>query len=267
MPSAFAYSLSTLGALVSSSHGAGTALVTGATGHTGSLIYKALQNDPNVGEVRAFVRNQTKAREYLGCTACDESEGIYVGEVSDTSALAKAMDGVDMLANAVGASYFATADECKQVEFDGVRNQVTAFLSKGGVAGKRIMMLSTMGTTMPPKPDSNMQFFYKLNAEAFLESSGASYAIVKPCPLDDTSGGQVELMVGHDDAETWFADGFRKISREDVANVATAALTQPPADVVHFDLCGKLPGSGPPKTPKELLEDALRPWQKSSTVV
>jgi nucleoside-diphosphate-sugar epimerase len=48
-------------------------LVTGATGRTGSLIYKQLQASGGVS-VRALVRHRDDARTKLGCTACDESE-------------------------------------------------------------------------------------------------------------------------------------------------------------------------------------------------
>jgi hypothetical protein len=51
---------------------AGPVLVTGATGRTGSLLFLALQNAGI--KTRAFVRNITKAKEVLGCQACDKSE-------------------------------------------------------------------------------------------------------------------------------------------------------------------------------------------------
>merc|ERR1712139_470705 len=57
---------------------AGTVLVTGATGHTGSLVYKGLLK-AGVKNVRALTRTVEKAREVLGCTACDASDGIFVG--------------------------------------------------------------------------------------------------------------------------------------------------------------------------------------------
>merc|ERR1712217_629160 len=125
-------------------------------------------------------------------------------------------------------------------------------------------MISSMMTEEPPEPKSNDVLFYKLNAEAFLESAGVSYAIIKPCGLNQAAAGQRELMVGHDGVEPWFNQGFYMIPREDVANVAAAALTQLPVHSIRFDLCAKLPGSGPPKSPKELLEDALLPWEKHS---
>ena len=70
-------------------------VVSDATGRTGSLIGKALkEQDENV---RGFIRNATKTREKLGRIACDASEGILVGDVTDPSTLIAPMVGVHSL--------------------------------------------------------------------------------------------------------------------------------------------------------------------------
>merc|ERR1719336_2860684 len=71
-------------------------LVTGATGGTGAALYRQLKAQ-GVG-VRAFVRNATKAREVLGCSKCDASEGIFVGDVTSDDPLAEAAKGATALA-------------------------------------------------------------------------------------------------------------------------------------------------------------------------
>merc|ERR1719201_1705242 len=58
-----------------------TVVVTGATGRTGSLLYNRLKADGQ-WNVRAFIRNATKAKGILGCHACDESEGVFVGDIT-----------------------------------------------------------------------------------------------------------------------------------------------------------------------------------------
>mmetsp|Transcript_108895 Transcript_108895/g.188468 ORF Transcript_108895/g.188468 Transcript_108895/m.188468 type:complete len:128 (+) Transcript_108895:2-385(+) len=119
-----------------------------------------------------------------------------------------------------------------------------------------------MGTTDPPSPkDVNFVFFYKMNAEAFLENAGIAYVIIKPCGLSEDAGNQRELMAGHDDS--LFQTGFYMIPRHDVATVAAAALIAPPADQMRFDLCAKQPGTGPGDIPR-VLQDALWPWQRTS---
>merc|ERR1712013_16121 len=150
-------------------------------------------------------------------------------------------------------------DVLKKIEWIGVKNQILQLLSTG-VEGKRVMMISSMSTTNVMKDDHIL--FYKLNAEAFLASSGVAFAIIKPCGLAEDPAGQRELMVGHDDTEPWFSEGFYMVPREDVAAVAVEALESPPADNLRFDLCAKLPGSGPPASAQKLLEQSMYPWQR-----
>ena len=76
-------------------------VVSGARDRTGSLINKALK-EQNVN-VRGFTQNVTKARERLGCVACDASEGIFVGDVTDPSSHNTLMVGVHSLIIATGA--------------------------------------------------------------------------------------------------------------------------------------------------------------------
>eukprot|EP00929_Paragymnodinium_shiwhaense_P067234 TRINITY_DN33855_c0_g1_i2.p1 TRINITY_DN33855_c0_g1~~TRINITY_DN33855_c0_g1_i2.p1 ORF type:complete len:136 (-),score=27.38 TRINITY_DN33855_c0_g1_i2:95-502(-) len=111
------------------------AIVTGATGRTGTAIYKALQAASSDGLApRALVRNATKAKEVLGCTTCDEKDGIYIGDVTDKKTLAAAFEGVTTLAIAVGVYGTEPREIVKNVEWLGVKNQVETLLA-GGAAG------------------------------------------------------------------------------------------------------------------------------------
>jgi len=234
-------------------------LITGATGRTGSLLYKILKGTRMLGQTRALVRNLTVAREKLGCMRCDASEGIFVGDVTDPASLVPALNGVSTLAIAVGV---LGGDESviKAVEWLGVKNQVEVLL-KHGAAGKRVALISTMGTTHPGGPLGTISF-YKLNAEAFLASAGVPFSIIKPCGLVDQPEGDRELLVGHDDEASGESSGT--IPRADVASVTATALLEPPADVMRFDLCAKGPGSGPRGPLRKVLEEALLPWQRPS---
>merc|ERR1712050_349907 len=124
-------------------------LVTGATGRTGALLYKLLQQGGQLGEARALVRNITEAREKLGCTACNASDGVFTGDVTKPSTLVSAFDGVSTLAIAVGVHGSEPKSVVEQVEWLGVKSQVQA-LVKAGAQGKRVLLISTMGTTEPP---------------------------------------------------------------------------------------------------------------------
>ena len=128
-----------------------TVVVTGATGRSGVLTYKALQAKGL--NVRAVVRNITKARLVLNCSACDASEGIFVGsqprpfipdshllralsgDINDAASLAPAMTGADALVSTVGCTekcvipfdcHFLPGEAPKEILFDGLKNQVSA---------------------------------------------------------------------------------------------------------------------------------------------
>lgn len=240
------------------SHGAlADVLVTGATGRMGSLIYKKLQ-ESKLGQVRALTHSADKARSVLGCDKCDESEGIYVGDVTDASTLGAAFKGAYTLVIAVGAHGTEDEETIKAIEWTGVQNQLKALLA-GGSEGKRVLLFSSMSTT--PAKQHNKILFYKAKAEAFIVQQGIPFTIVKPCGLSEDAGDERSLLVGHDDTEDWFQNGFYMIPREDVVAVAAAALTTPPADKVRFDLCSKLPGSGHQDLAETLKEAAEQPWQ------
>jgi uncharacterized protein YbjT (DUF2867 family) len=238
-----------------------TVLVTGATGQTGSLVYHQAKKDDRIGAVRALVRDVDKARRMLNCTSCDESEGIYVGDVTAPSSLTRAFDGVDALAIAVGVGFRANASVQKAVEFTGVESQVAALAGSGGAAvgSKRVVLCSSMGTTDPhPAPfEGGPILFWKLNAEAMLGASGVPSTVVKPCGIEGTYGrGGKELVVGHDDA---LPMTHGAISRADLAAVMLEALVAK-ATGLRFDLCV---GPGKPTTDLKALLDAARwPWEQ-----
>jgi len=196
-----------------------TVIVTGASGRTGSILYKLLKEEEGY-TVRALVHNVTKAREVINCTKCDATEGVYVGDVTNITTLTEAFSGVDVLADLVSGGG-SSEDEEKAVEYIGVMNQVQALMTSenNSVNGKYVVMCSSMGTTNPkPAPfEGGTSLFWKLNAEAFVMSSGAGFAIIKPGGLMDSECCQKELITGHND------DLLKKmppiISRADVARI------------------------------------------------
>ena len=242
-------------------------IVTGATGGTGSLLYKQLKADPRVGMVRAFIYNTSTARadaqKILNCTICDASEGIYYGDVTVPATLTPAFAGVDTVAIAVGAPGGSDEDEQKAIEFIGVENQVKALVASGFSPRSeiRVVLCSSMGTTDPnPKPFMGGPIlFWKLNAEAFLMSSGIGNVIVKPCGIEGKYGpGEKELIVGHDDT----LPHYGAISRLDVARVMAEAVAER-ASGLRFDICI---GEGEPTTDLSALLVAARwPWQSLGT--
>jgi len=252
-------------------------LVTGATGKTGALVYgmlKELEKTGN-GKVRGFVRNVTKAREVLGCTKCDASEGIFVGDITDKDSLTAAMDGVTALAIASSSTPhcedFKDPSTCSypkggypvDVDFNGGKLQIEAFAMQNRGAGGPVVLCSSMGTTEPDsfldKLGNGHIGFFKLNEESFLMSSGVPYTIVKPCGLTDGPALQNELVVGHDD------DMQLKppmVSRADVARVMVEALLKPSeAAGLRFDLCSRT--GTPTKDLSTVFAAARYPWQST----
>jgi len=240
-----------------------TVVVTGATGGTGSLIYKKLKATAGV-EVRALVTSLAKAKTVLNCTACDASEGIYLGDVTDKSTLIDLMTGADSVAIAVGLSgKNVSTDIMKAVEWKGVENQVAALV--GANTGKKasdffVAFISSMGTT-DPKPaayEGGPDLFWKLQAESFLQSSGVGFTIIKPCGLVEGAAQTKKLLVGHDD--TVLGPVYHSIPRADVANVMVAAtMDREGSSGLRVDLCSK-PG---PKTTDytALLKAARWSWE------
>lgn len=123
-------------------------------------------------QVRALVTSIDDARAALNCSVCDESEGVYLGDVTNASTLLPAARGVDTVAIAVGVSGDVPEDVQKAVEFGGVQNTVAALAQPANQAGGttarlRVVLCSSMGTTDPdPSPmEGGSVLFWKLNAE------------------------------------------------------------------------------------------------------
>lgn len=235
-------------------------VITGAGGQTGSILYGMLKASDQIAEVRALVLNATAARDVLHCNKCDESEGIYEGDVSKPETLTAAFKGADTVAIAVGVSPKAPMSVQEAVEFKGVENSAAALaqssnLMKFGLTKLRAILVSSMGTTNidPPSYTGGSVLFWKLNAENFLGSSGITSVIVKPCGLANNPGNEKTLVVGHDDE----LSVFHTIGRSDVASVAMEAIVSR-AGPLKFDLCSQ---KGDVNTPADALKAAKFSWQ------
>lgn len=258
--------------LVSCADITGDVLVLGATGRTGSLLYHELKTQ-NVN-VRGLVRDVDKAREILDCTACDETEGIYQGDIRNLTSLLPAFTNVQTVAIATGVSGRGnpSPDFIKEIEFGGVQNAVRALAqdiniqSFGGVENLRVVLCSSRGTTSPPSDSGSSVFgnvlFYKLNAEAFLGSVGLVTSIVKPCGLSNQEGRNRTLLPLHDDSPT--PTGSQMIPRADVARVMAALVARRPDQNLRFDLCSI---EGPATNDLDQLIDSSKwNWQQIDAI-
>mmetsp|Transcript_43663 Transcript_43663/g.111614 ORF Transcript_43663/g.111614 Transcript_43663/m.111614 type:complete len:297 (+) Transcript_43663:199-1089(+) len=241
---------------------AGPVLVTGATGATGSLTYKALK-EAGV-EVRGLVRNVTKAQELLPCGECGPEDGIFVGDVTDPDTLTAAFAGARRLVILTGSFphrypngsfYFPEGGYPKDVDWQGSNNQVRAAHAAGV---EHVLLVSSMGTTEPDsfldKLGNGHALFYKLNGEVDLMASGIPYTVVKPGGLLNDPGQERLLLAGHnDDMEK------PRVTRADVADVLLHAVLMPEASTnLRFDLSSD--DSQPPSGDFQALFDDARNW-------
>jgi len=247
-------------------------LVTGATGRTGSLIYQQLVTAGF--NTRALASSPQEAADVLNCTQCDASEGIYYGDVRNSTSLIPALQGVSFLAIAVGVGADSTEQEMQDVEWHGVENQVSVLASGAAASGRPVSslgvaLISSMGTTDPdPAPyEGGADLFWKLQAETFLASSAVPFAVLKPCGLVDGPGFASELLVGHDDylisTQARLKNGTTAVDRTDVARVLVHALTSPKwiQAQLRIDLCSSSL-QAPTTDLDALLTKAQWPWAR-----
>mmetsp|Transcript_59998 Transcript_59998/g.105017 ORF Transcript_59998/g.105017 Transcript_59998/m.105017 type:complete len:284 (+) Transcript_59998:59-910(+) len=253
-----------------------TVVVTGATGRSGSLFYHRLKRE-NLWNVRAFVRNATKAKDILGCTKCDESEGVFVGDLTKPASLKNVMKGADVLAiftssaphchgipfGPFGNCSYPKGLEPKAIDWLGTKLQVEAFAMAGGsLKSKQILYMSTMGTTMPAnfldKLGNGYTSFYHLQAEMSVMSSGIPYTIIKACGLMDGEGGKNKFSVGHEDDTFTY---IHEVKRDDVARVFVEAVRNPASAArLRFDICAYHFGKPPTDIAEEVFKPARYPW-------
>jgi uncharacterized protein YbjT (DUF2867 family) len=221
--------------------------------------------------VRALVRNATKAKDVLGCTKCDESEGIFVGDVTKPETMESVMKGAGALVILTSAAPVCNPfPQCNytkgayplDIDWLGQKNQVKALI-KGAGGVKPVILVTTEGSTIPDSPLDMMGnghvVFYKLNSEAFVMATGVPFTIIAPCGLTTDPGTKTTLLVGHDDSLSG------DIARADLARVVAAAAQSPQtAANIRFDLCSK---KGDPTLDADipaLIKAAKYPWQRSS---
>jgi len=259
-----------------------TVVITGATGQTGSAVYLALKSQGFV--VRGVVRNVTKAKHVLGCNKCDESEGIFLGDVRNGSTLMGAMAGADTLVIAtgpaykckipsvyIGCKYYKGADP-KTMSWLSVKAQVTAFAASSGPAvGKRhVTLMSNTMTTQPDnfldKVDNGFGCFYGLQGEVFLMNSGVPFTVIKASGLTDGEPSKQEIVVGHDD-QGWTPMNPNEayIRRSDVSRLLTYAAANPAkTQGLRFDVTAKRVGGQATLDVSKVYEAAMYPWDPRS---
>lgn len=225
-----------------------TVLVTGATGRTGSLVYHGLRLQRHRFDVRALVRSPEKARDVLNCTRCDESDGVFMGDVTagpdGLEAAFRRVTSVVILTSSFpvrlpnGTWIYPKGGSPREVDWVGCDAQVQAAV-RAGV--RRVVLISSMGTTRPNSPldelGAGYALFYKTQGELGLMSASASlnFTVVKPSGLVDEPAAGRQLLVGRNDQLV--RTGKMTVPRADVARVVVAAVEMPQlSGGLRFDL-------------------------------
>ena len=230
-------------------------LVTGATGRTGSLVYKKLQQSADF-KVLGFARSPEKVKELFG-----SAEGFYFGDITEKANLTGVLTGCQglvILTSAIpkmvappkpGERPEFTYDPegmPELVDYQGQKNQIDAAIEAGV---EHIVLVGSMGGTNEDNPLNRIGngkiLIWKRKAEQYLAESGINYTIIRAGGLLDEPGGKRELLVGdNDDLYGKLPEGVPSVPRADVAETVVQALQHPSSYNKAFDLSSKPEGSG-----------------------
>ncbi len=223
----------------------GKVLVAGATGQTGQLIVSELLASGY--EVRALVRDTTKARKVLG----DKVE-LVQGDVKDPATLTAAFAGTDAVISAVGARGAKGPDRPEAIDYEGVRNLVDAAVA---ARSRQFVLISSRSVTQPDNPLNKLfgnVLIWKLKGEDALRASGVPYTVIRPGGLTNGPGGNLDLVFEQGDT----VRAQTTITRADLARIAVQALRYPEARNRTFETSAQ---PGAPVTDWRAKFAALRP--------
>jgi uncharacterized protein YbjT (DUF2867 family) len=227
-------------------------LVTGATGKTGSLVFRKLQQRQDEFSVLGFARSSEKVKQLFGTEA-----DFYFGDIREPSSLDSALAGCQALVILTSAIPKMTAppqpgerpnfayesDSMPEaIDYEGQKNQIDAAI-KARV--EQIVLVGSMGGTNENHPLNLMGkgkiLIWKRKAEKYLVDSGIDYTIIRAGGLLDQPGGVRELLVGNnDDLLNNPPNGIpTSIPREDVAETVVQALRESNSRNKAFDLISK----------------------------
>jgi uncharacterized protein YbjT (DUF2867 family) len=196
------------------STGGTTYLVTGATGNIGSrVVERLLARDE---QTRVFVRNGDKATSRYG-----DRVDVTVGDLADPTALARAVDGVDVV--------FLVTTGVDLAEKD----KLAASVAK--LAGVRLLVkLSTddveqgVGTGV-----------WHREGEAAVRDSGIGFVFVRPSGFMDNFLNWADAIKTDGVVRCAAGDGtIPFIHSDDIADVAIAAMTNPQYEGLSVPITG-----------------------------
>ena len=223
-------------------------LVTGATGKTGSIVFKKLKQAEDF-EVRGLARSPDKVKDMFGST-----EDFDFGDITDIDSIKAAFTDCQKLVILTSASpQMAAPPEPGErpqftypengtpelVDYQGQKNQIDLAIAAGV---EHIVLVGSMGGTDENHPLNKMGngkiLIWKRKAEEYLVNSGTNYTIIRAGGLLDQPGGVRKLLVGdNDELLSNPPEGVKtSVPRADVAETVVQALREPAAINKAFDL-------------------------------
>ena len=196
----------------------GTVLVVGATGSVGRhVVAEAIAQGWNT---RALVRDASRA------TRLDPGAETVVGQLTDASSLATAVDGIDAVVFTQGSPYGDTA-AAEAVDYGAVKNVLAA------LAGRpvRVALMTSIGVT-----GRGATHDWKRRSERLVRSSGNSYTVVRPGWFDYNDADQLEITLLQGDTRQAGNSSDGVIARAQIARVLVDSLSSEAADHLTFEL-------------------------------
>lgn len=220
-------------------------LVTGATGRTGSIVFKQLRLRGDDFEGFGFARSNEKVKEIFGST-----EGFYLGDIRDQDTLKPALKDGEALIIITSAvpQMKQPPQEGERPEFTYPENATPEIIDYQGQINQidlakeagvnHIILMGSMGGTNENHPLNKLGngniLIWKRKAEQYLIDSGIDYTIIRAGGLLNEPGGKRQLLVGKND--TLLNRESPTIPREDVATLMIQALSIPEARNKAFDV-------------------------------
>jgi uncharacterized protein YbjT (DUF2867 family) len=200
------------------SDGAKTVLVAGATGRAGRCIVNELLKRGY--SVRALIIPPFDPPDSPGLRS--QGVGIVEGDLTSVASLEKAMEEANFLISAIGSKKPFSKAENDKIDNMGNQNLARAAKAKGL---EKIVIISSVGAG---NSRNALSLMYKLmmspilrakeKSEAFIQSFGMTYCIIRP-------GGYGDKEVS---GKIAFGEGGKitgRITREQIAKVCADALT------------------------------------------
>ncbi|WP_085879721.1 SDR family oxidoreductase [Roseisalinus antarcticus] len=183
-----------------------TILVAGATGKTGQHLVRGLLAQGH--EPTALVRESSDT------SALPEGVALRHGDLADLQP--GICDGMQAVVFAAGSGGSTGPEMTDKVDRDGAIRLID--LARGAGV-ERFVMLSSVGADQSD-PQGKLAHYLKAkhDADAHLQGSGLTYAILRPVALTDEGRGE-DVILGAE------VDKSAKASRADVAHVLAEAAT------------------------------------------